>query len=308
MSKAKKTAYSILQERRFNERVRVDALYDSLLKDEEYRTLHCERVDLRAKIVGLDAQSEDFSLTRARYDEVVAKLEKRMTSLGVSKEDLVVKYTCPICKDTGYVNGRECNCLKQLVYASLRENCGSLLTDESSFDAVDYSTFPKEYLESYTLFYSILSKVAEKFPENNSKILGAFGPVGVGKTYGFSILANNLMKKGFSVLYLNSAEMNSLFLKYHLAKENEKAEIWAPLIDCDFLFLDDLGAEPNITNVTANYLNCLLNERMESTTGFTSNLTPEQLRDKYGDRVFSRISHKKRSVIMVINGKDLRLN
>ncbi|MBR2480277.1 MAG: hypothetical protein IKB56_03110, partial [Clostridia bacterium] len=64
----------------------------------------------------------------------------------------------------------------------------------------------------------------------------------------------------------------------------------------------------NITNVTANYLYCVLNERTDSTTCFTSNLTPEQIREKYGDRVFSRISHKTRSALIVLNGKDLRIN
>ena len=71
MSKAKKTAYSILQERRFNERVRIDSLYDILMRDDEYRALHCERVDLRAKIASLGTQNENISSTRARYDEVV---------------------------------------------------------------------------------------------------------------------------------------------------------------------------------------------------------------------------------------------
>lgn len=308
MSKAKRTAYLILQERRFNERVRVDKLYEKLLNDASYYALYCERVDLRAKMVGSDSQNEDICQLRKRYDEVVGLLEERTLALGVSPSELEIKYSCPICKDTGYVGGGECNCLKQLIYTSLRESCGNLATDESSFGAVDYSRFPSSHQESYRSFYEVLNKLAEKFPNNNAKILGVFGPVGVGKTYGISILANNLMQKGYSVLYLNSAEMNSLFLKYHLAKEREKSEIWAPLIECDLLVLDDLGAEPIITNVTANYLLSVLNERENSTTCFTSNLTPDQLRDKYGDRIFSRISHKKKSALLVLKGKDLRIN
>ena len=109
-------------------------------------------------------------------------------------------------------------------------------------------------------------------------------------------------------MVLNSAEMNAIFLKYHLAKTSDKMDIWEPLIDCDLLVLDDLGAENSISNVTANYLLNLLNEREDKTTCFTSNLTPEHLREKYGDRVFSRMSHKKRAMMCMLNGKDLRLS
>lgn len=308
MSKAKKYAHLVLQERRFNERVRQDTLSDSLLKDEVYRALHCERVDLRAKMVSLGTQTEDFTKTRTRYDEIVNAMQKRMEELGVNKEDFATRYHCPICKDTGYTNGQECNCLKQLVYSYLRESCGKLVTEESDFESVDYSVFPKEYQESYKHFYTVLKKLASVFPANNSKIFGVFGPVGVGKTYGISILANNLMQKGYSVMYLNSAEMNAIFLKYHLAKTIDKMDIWEPLVECDLLVLDDLGAENTITNVTANYLLNLLNEREDKTTCFTSNLTPDNLREKYGDRIFSRMSHKKRSAILTLNSKDLRLS
>ncbi len=308
MSKAKKYAHLVLQERRFNERVRQDALSDSLLKDEVYYALHCERVDLRAKMVSLDTQTEDYAKVQARYDEIVDAMQKRMEVLGVSKEDFTTRYHCPLCKDTGYVDGNECNCLKQLVYSYLRESCGRLATDESNFDSVNFSIFPKEALENYQQFYNILKRLAQVFPANNSKIVGVFGPVGVGKTYGLSIFANNLMQKGFSVMVLNSAEMNAIFLKYHLAKTSDKMDIWEPLIDCDLLVLDDLGAENSISNVTANYLLNLLNEREDKTTCFTSNLTPEHLREKYGDRVFSRMSHKKRAMMCMLNGKDLRLS
>lgn len=307
MSKAKKEAYAVLSERRFNERVRVDSLFDTLLADEQYRTLHAERVDLRAKIASLGSQNGN-EILRARYEEVVKLLGERMNALGIKEEDLKVHPQCPHCKDTGFVNGAECSCLKQIIYQKLRENCGGLLTEESNFDSVDFSLFPQKFHDNYAQYYTILKKLANAFPNNNTKILGVFGAVGVGKTYGISILANNLMKRGFSVLYLNSAEMNSLFLKYHLAKESDKRDIWEPLVDADVLILDDLGAEPNITNVTANYLYCILNERSESTTLFTSNLTHDQLREKYGDRVFSRLSHKKKSMLMVLTGKDLRIN
>lgn len=308
MTKFKLQAHSELAQRRFKERARVEAIEDQLLKDELYRSLHSERVDLRANIARLVSQNQDTSAQKERYEEIVRQMDTRLEELGYEKEELEIDYVCPLCKDTGFVDGKECNCLKQLVYARLRAYCGSLPTEEGDFSKIDMDFYPAESKDEYKVFYRFLEMVSERFPNNNGKIIGVFGPVGVGKTYGVSVLANNLMKKGFSVLSLNSAEMNSLFLKYHLAKEVDKADIWEPLADCDMLILDDLGAEPLINNVTKNYLLCLLHERQEKTTCFTSNLSPEALREKYDDRIFSRISHKKRARIFVLSGKDLRFN
>ena len=308
MSKFKQEAHLELASRRFKERDRVEKLQDKLLSDEVYHSLNSKRIDLRADIARLVSQNQDASAQNAEYSQTVVAMEKRMEELGISKEELTIKYSCPLCKDTGFVDGIECNCLKQLVYARLRAHCGALPTTESDLDNISFDFCPPENIDNYKQFYKFLKLMSEKFPDNTGKIVGVFGAVGVGKTYGLSILANNLMKKGFSVFCLNSAEMNSLFLKYHLAREADKADIWEPLIDCDMLILDDLGAEPIINNVTENYLLCLLNERENKTTCFTSNLNADALRNKYNDRIFSRMTHKKRSRIFILGGKDIRIN
>ncbi|MBQ8178140.1 MAG: ATP-binding protein [Clostridia bacterium] len=308
MSKFKQEAHAVLASRRFRERDRVEKLQDVLLQDEIYRSLNSQKIDLRADMARLASLNQDISAQKNQYSQIVAEMEKRMNELGINKEDLAVSYVCPLCKDTGFVDGKECACLKQLVYARLRAHCGSLVTDESDFDNVDFSVYPENQKERFQKFYRFLKITSDKFPNNENKIIGIYGPVGVGKTHGISVFANNLMKRGYSVFYLNSAEMNSLFLKYHLAREADKADIWEPLIDCDLLILDDLGAEQNINNVTQNYLYCLLNERHHKTTVFTSNLDEELLREKYDDRVFSRLGHKLRSTIIKLKGKDLRFN
>ncbi|MBO7156108.1 MAG: ATP-binding protein [Clostridia bacterium] len=308
MSRFLRDAHNVLQERRFLDEQRIQKILNALLDDDKYSELNAEKVDLRANISRLASQNQDCSALNERYYEIVDKMQQRMQSLGYSQDDLKRKPVCTICNDTGFVNGEECNCLKQIVYARLRAHCGALATEESDLDKVDLSIIPQKNRESYDNFYAILKLIAEKFPLNKKKILGVFGAVGVGKSYGLSVLANNLMERGFSVLVLNSAEMNSIFLKMHLAREADKQDIWEPLIECDLLVIDDLGAEPNINNVTANYLYCLINERDQKTTAFTSNLPEDYLRSKYGDRVFSRLCHKQKSILMTLEGKDLRLN
>ncbi len=307
MAKLKRKAHEILAERRFKERQRLDALDDTLRRDALYSILNSERIDLRADIVRLASQNKDNSLQKAKYDDIIARLDKRIEELGVRKEMLKPNYVCPLCKDTGFVDGEECSCLKQVLFDLLKENCGNLPTEICDFSQVDYSIYTEDSLPRFQKYYSILERISEKFPNNDAKIIGVYGAVGIGKTHGISVLANNLMKKGFSVCYLNSAQMNSIFLKYHLAKEGAKQDIWEPLIEADLLILDDLGAEPNINNVTVNYLYCLLEERFNKTTCFTSNLSEIALRNKYNDRVFSRLSHKTRACIIKLKGMDLRI-
>ena len=308
MSRFLRDAHNVLQERRFLDEQRIQKILNALLDDDKYSELNAEKVDLRANISRLASQNQDCSALNERYYEIIDKMQQRMQALGYSQDDLKRKPVCTICNDTGFVNGEECNCLKQIVYSRLRAHCGALVTEESDLDKLDLSIIPQKNRESYDNFYAILKLIAEKFPLNKKKILGVFGAVGVGKSYGLSVLANNLMERGFSVLVLNSAEMNSIFLKMHLAREADKQDIWEPLIECDLLVIDDLGAEPNINNVTANYLYCLINERDQKTTAFTSNLPEDYLRSKYGDRVFSRLCHKQKSILMTLEGKDLRLN
>ncbi len=308
MAKLKQKAHEILSARRFNTMQQIDVLEDKLRQDSIYSTLNAERVDLRAEMSYLASQNKDNSVQKAKYSEIVKKLDKRAEELGVTKEMLKPNYFCPICKDTGFIDGEECACFKQILFDLLKENCGELPTQESEFSNIDYSVYSKQSVLDFKKYYSLLEKISIKFPHNNFKIIGVYGAVGVGKTYGLSVLANNLMQKGYSVCYLNSAQMNSIFLKYHLAKEAHKQEIWEPLISADLLILDDLGAEPNINNVTVNYLYCLLEERFDKTTCFTSNLNEDALRNKYNDRVFSRLSHKTRSCIIKLEGKDLRFN
>ena len=80
------------------------------------------------------------------------------------------------------------------------------------------------------------------------------------------------------------------------------------LCDCDLLVIDDLGSEPVYKNVTEEYLLMIINRRAanEFPTIITTNLTQEQLLDRYGDRTLSRINDKRRGIFLELKGEDLR--
>ena len=100
--------------------------------------------------------------------------------------------------------------------------------------------------------------------------------------------------------------LNSLFLKYHTTNVKERDYILTNLIETDVLLIDDLGTEPIIKNVSIEYLTLLLTERQNKHTIIATNLTDEEIQNKYGDRVFSRLTNKNMSKLLYLDGDDLR--
>ena len=67
-----------------------------------------------------------------------------------------------------------------------------------------------------------------------------------------------------------------------------------------------MGIEPTIKNVTIEYLTVLLSERAGKHTIIATNLSPLELQNKYGDRVFSRLTNKETNKLLYLEGDDLR--
>ena len=115
--------------------------------------------------------------------------------------------------------------------------------------------------------------------------------------------------KNKTTLFISSFDLNSLFLDQHLSNSSTQKDYLKELIDVDALIIDDLGTEPMRKNVTKEYLLILLNERISKgkSTIITTNLSPEQVLDKYQERIFSRMFNKRETLILQFNGKNQRL-
>ena len=118
------------------------------------------------------------------------------------------------------------------------------------------------------------------------------------------------IETGAVVKFTTAFNLNQDMLKYHCAKLEDKNDIMEPYLTADILFVDDLGSENKIQNVTNEYLYLIINERMagHKKTVITTNFEDfEQIQDVYGERVFSRLMHKQQSVKIKFNGTDLRI-
>ena len=264
-------------------------------------------------------RSIQIDIAKAAKKEQQALIEKQkelekerkqiLKNIGICEEDLLPKYSCKKCNDTGVVNGKPCKCFKNIVLFKMLKESGVEPKDLASFD--DFKTNIGENenqnkaLEQYKKF---LIELAKKFPNQKTKTITICGTPGAGKTFGAKCLMREVLKKGEPACFLTAFEMNSIFLKYHTAFVQDKNTIFEAVLSPELLIIDDLGTEPMLKNVTKEYLYVLVTERQASgkTTLVTTNLGPEHLLDRYGERVFSRLTDKSQTKLIKLDGKDLR--
>ena len=237
--------------------------------------------------------------------------QKILEKLGIKKSDLEPKFECKKCQDLGFVNNLMCNCFISRRNEELLKECGFNLSLMATFEKFDTKICKdKSQAAALEKLKSKLEIWAESYPEIKKRNITLCGTAGVGKTYLCECLANKLAKKNYSVCFVSAFDMNNMFLKYHTSFDANKHTNISPLLESDFLFIDDLGTEPVLKNVTANYLYLILSERErhKRPVVISTNLSPENILDRYGERIYSRIASKQTGAIFHLEGTDLRIS
>ena len=114
----------------------------------------------------------------------------------------------------------------------------------------------------------------------------------MGKTFISSCIANELIKKGKTVLYQTAPIMLDNIIDYKFGKTNNN--IVSTINSVDLLIIDDLGTETkNNLKITElfNIINSrLLNQNNTITkTIISTNLSLQELYNNYDERILSRI-------------------
>ena len=269
----------------------------------------------------LDSQirSIKISLTKTEQADEIKKMRTEITALqkkqatalkkvGLSMDDLIPQYTCPKCKDAGYIGGIPCSCLMTKVKTALAQQNGLYNRLKYSFETSD----PKivEQNESLKKAYEIAKKYVEKFPNFQYPSLVFVGNVGAGKTYLIECIANALIQKSQYVVFSTAFDLNRTIQNSFGVGTLEREAMLAPYFESDLLIIDDLGSEPIIKNVTISNLFSVINERQSHNLPIiiSTNLDIEEIQERYGDRVASRIFNKRLNLIIPFLGKDLRIN
>lgn len=234
---------------------------------------------------------------------------KILKALNLTEADLEPKYSCKKCNDVGFVGSNMCDCYRKRRNEEIVKECGLDINKNATFANFNTSICKNEkHANTLNKLKNKLEEWSNKFPNVKKKNILISGTPGGGKTYLTQCLANEMLKKDCSVCFVSAFDMNNMFLKYHTTFDASKSSYLEPLIHSDILFIDDLGTEPIMKNVTLNYLFVVLSERERFGKPLivSTNLLPENILDRYGERIYSRLTSKMQSFVVFVEGDDLR--
>ncbi len=248
----------------------------------------------------------------------IAEITEKLTALSNEKAGILTKLgvsghpkcNCSKCNDTGYTNGKLCDCVittaKEIMSKSLS---GEMPLETSTFDKFSLNYYSKNAdnnghspYETVKTTFDIAKNFADTFP--NAANLLFCGAPGLGKTHLSLAIANEVIAKGYGVIYASAQNLiNSI--KNEQFSNNGESDVLDSVLNTDLLILDDLGTEFS-TAFTASIIYNIINTRLlkNLSTVISTNLTLSEIEKVYSSRVLSRIigGYKMRQFI----GDDIR--
>ena len=231
-----------------------------------------------------------------------------LTAAGFPADYLEPIYDCKDCKDTGYVDGHKCHCFRQAEISLLYEQSNiSRMLEKENFSTLSYEYYQGEDL----IRFQNAVEECQKFTQNfrlDYRNLFFYGTVGTGKSFLSGCIAKELLEAGNSVIYFSAAGLFEALsqLSFDYKNKDELHGIYDGLYQCDLLIIDDLGTELTNNFVTSQFFSCLNERHMRrKSTIISTNLSLEELRNRYSDRIFSRITSN--YTICKLSGTDVRM-
>ena len=267
---------------------------------------------LRGILQGISA-ADDIS---ARMDVLNRRAASLLKQHGYPETYLDPVYRCPICQDSGYVGDpirEQCECLRTAFYTRLYRQVGLGEKAEQSFEKFDLNVFSAENLpgKTYsqrTMMNAYRAKCQEwagAYPAVAAKDILLMGQSGLGKTYLMHAMAKRLLDRGFNVLMMSAYRFLDVARKAYFSGQMTELD---SIMEADVLLLDDLGSEPLMENITIVQLFNLINERQTAGRGtvISTNLNTRELRERYTERIASRLTDKRQCTQVVFMGDDIR--
>ncbi|QSZ27092.1 ATP-binding protein [Aceticella autotrophica] len=278
-----------------------------------------------------DIKNIGFEISRSIFNEpqqskkLLLKLKEKLFDLkerkayllklnGYPEDYMEPKYECKLCKDTGYINGRRCNCFEQkLINIYYKQSSIENIVKRENFATFDMNFYSDKALGDKPSPRSNIKKILEtsltfiRNFNNERESLFFYGNSGLGKTFLCNCIAKELLDKGKVVLYRTSSDLIEDLRANKLNSDNNSYSSYFELLkQCDLLIIDDLGTE-SITAFSLQEIFNIINTRLLMCKKFiiSTNLSISEIMVIYPERIYSRIFGNFK--MLNFYGEDIRL-
>ena len=179
--------------------------------------------------------------------------------------------------------------------------------DKLAIDSTQELTFDTYIVGSSNKFansaaVAVASQNFDGFSKKDYNPLFIYGPSGLGKTHLALAVLNKVTQKGYSVYYNSASALLKQLEKERFGRSNDSVE--EEIEKSDLIIIDDLGAEFS-TEFTKATINELINNAILSGKPMIiiSNLSIDELEQRYGQRVVSRLNSFE---VIEFIGEDIR--
>jgi len=249
----------------------------------------------------------------------IEDLEDKVQSLKSEKESILKKenigcaffkptYECQTCKDTGYILDETnktvmCSCLKQNLLNNLYNKSNLSNIDKENFESFNEKIFSDKIISGYGCsprdniinIKNASLNFIENFDNENTKSLVFTGNTGLGKSYMSNCIANELLKKGKTVLYQTAPVLLETIIdnKFNKYKTSNTSDFYNDILNVDLLIIDDLGTE-YLNAMKLSELFTIINTRIlnlnkVTRTIISTNLNVKDIFKLYEERIGSRL-------------------
>ena len=245
----------------------------------------------------------------------MSELEARKKALAGDKASLLSHtYYCSLCQDAGILPTGICSCLNQCLaeisFSSYDLKTRAQRETFENFSADYYSdqpiaSGPASHRSNALSIKQNMLKYCQNFDNIEDQLLFT-GPPGVGKTFMSNCIVNKLTEKGYGIVYVTAAHLVASIQDQLFRDKKASTVIYEPLLLCDLLIIDDLGAEHS-SEYSQKLLYEVIDGRLnaEKKMIISSNLTVLKIQKLYDERLSSRICGYFKTIPFL--GEDIRI-
>ena len=285
--------------KRHEAQILADQYVQELCKNDEFKRLYTNYNQAKIDLIKVKYSGSDIQILEATntFDKIKELYNNYISSHKINVRLMEPIYECSKCNDTGVVGLKMCECLKRELNKRLSEQ-------NKQYKFVTFNDSAKDLSPNLAKIYDMTKSWCAKFPNSQILNITMSGGTGTGKTFLLECMASELIDRGFNVMFTTAFALNDECKKYHFSLPSKVNEF----MDCDVLIIDDLGTEPLLKNITLEYLFNIINLRQKryKPTLISTNLLPEDILNRYDDRIHSRLSNKMIALNIQFSNNDMR--